>query len=518
MIHFSRWKIIFVLLIGFLGVVYALPNLTGGKGFDGMPGWAPGKTINLGLDLQGGSHILLDVGLEDVFTEQFAALEEAARTDMREDGIDVQRSRADENFAEFVLPIGQDLGAARAIIRRNLTGAEITTENETILTVTLGDTARRDLVNSTISQSIEIIRRRIDETGTKEPVIQRQGDRRILVQLPGVDDPQRMKDLIGRTAKLGFHLVDEEASRTGQRRPGTKILPMLDDEFRDQIIVKRRAILTGDMLDYAQATFDQNSQPVVSFRLNAIGADRFCQVSQNNVGKPFAIVLDNAVISAPVIREAICGGQGQISGGFSLQEASDLGLLLRAGALPAPLTVSEERTVGPSLGADSVAAGQLASIVALVLVVVFMMIAYGLFGVFAVVGLGVNLSLIIALLSGLQATLTLPGIAGIVLTVGMAVDANVLIFERIREEFRAGRSLISAIDSGYNRALTTILDSNITTLIAAIILYGFGTGPVKGFAVTLAIGILTSLFTAIMLTRLFVVLWMRYSKAKELPL
>ena len=518
MLHFPRWKIIFVLLVAALGLAYAAPNLTGGKGFDAFPSWGPGKTISLGLDLQGGSHILLDVGLEDVFAEQFASLEEATRRDMAKEGLQLRRSRAGEDYAEFTMAPGQDLAKARSLIRGNLNGIDIETADESVLRVTLSDAASRELVNSTISQSIEIIRRRIDETGTKEPVIQRQGDRRILVQLPGVDDPQRMKDLIGRTAKLSYHLVDEEANRLGQRRPGTKVLPMLDDDFRDQIIVKRRALITGDMVDYAQATFDQNGQPVVSVRMNAIGADRFCEASRENVGKPFAIVLDGAVIIAPVIREVICGGQSQISGNFNLQEASDLALLLRAGALPAPLNVSEERSVGPSLGADSVAAGQMASMVALALVVGFMMLAYGLFGVFAVVGLGINLSLIIALLSGLQATLTLPGIAGIVLTVGMAVDANVLIFERIREEFRAGRSLISAIDSGYGRALTTILDSNITTLIAAVFLYGFGTGPVKGFAVTLAIGILTSLFTAIMLTRLMVVTWMRLSKAKELPL
>lgn len=518
MLHFPRWKIIFVLVVALLGLAYAAPNLTGGKGFEAIPAWGPSKTINLGLDLQGGSHILLDVGLEEVFAEQFSSLEEATRRDFSEEGLILTRSRAGEDFAEFILPPGQDLGTARSIIRGNLTGAEIDTEDDSILRVTLSDTAARELVGSTISQSIEIIRRRIDETGTKEPVIQRQGDRRILVQLPGVEDPQRVKDLIGRTARLSYHLVDEEANRLGQRRPGTKVMPMLDDDFRDEIIINRRSVITGDMIDFAQMTFDQNGQPVVSVRMDAIGTDRFCQVSRENVGRPFAIVLDGAVIIAPVIREVICGGQSQISGNFTTQDATDLALLLRAGALPAPLTVSEERSVGPSLGADSVAAGQLASMVALALVVGFMMLAYGLFGVFAVIGLGVNLSLIIALLSGLQATLTLPGIAGIVLTVGMAVDANVLIFERIREEFRAGRSLISAIDAGYGRALTTILDSNITTLIAAIFLYGFGTGPVKGFAVTLAIGILTSLFTAIMLTRLMVITWMRMSKAKDLPL
>jgi preprotein translocase subunit SecD len=330
-----------------------------------------------------------------------------------------------------------------------------------------------------------------------------------LLQVPGAN-AEDLKRIVGTTAKLTFHLLNDGG------RAGGKRLPMADEPGRD-ITIQRRAMITGEMLETAAPSFGQSGEAVVSFRLNSQGSRRFCDVSSKNVGKPFAIVLDNEVISAPVIREAICGGRGQISGGFDVQGANDLALLLRAGALPAPLTVMEERTVGPSLGADSIAAGQKASIIAMLLVLVFMGVCYGLFGIMANVALIVNVALIFAVLSALQATLTLPGIAGIVLTMGMAVDANVLIFERIREELRAGRSPISAIDAGYRHAMSTIVDSNLTTLIAAIILFSFGTGPIKGFAVTLGIGIITSFFSAIMITRVIVVSWLRKTKPSTVP-
>jgi len=356
------------------------------------------------------------------------------------------------------------------------------------------------------------VRRRIDEMGTTEPAIQRQGDRRVVIQVPGVDSNQ-IRQLVGKTAQLGFHLV----SPNQQRRKFNELsLPYVDSPGQ-QLMVKRAPLITGEMLDNAQPTFNE-AGPVVSFRLNSVGARKFCDVTRKNVGKPFAIVLDKEVISAPRINEPICGGSGQISGGFDVEEANNLALLLRAGALPADLKVVEERTVGPSLGADSVEAGKIASIIGLTLVLIFMFISYGLFGLMANVALAVNIALILALLSSLQATLTLPGIAGIVLTVGMAVDANVLIFERIREEVAAGRSAISAIDAGYSRAMATIVDSNLTTLIAAIILFSLGTGPIKGFAVTLGIGIMTSFFSAIMVTRLLVVLWLKKTKPKALPI
>ena len=380
--------------------------------------------------------------------------------------------------------------------------------------------AKRERANNVMQQSVEIIRRRIDETGTREPSIQRQGDTRILIQLPGLGDPERIKNLLGQTAKLSFRFVEENVRPGVDPIPaGAEVLPAAEGE-RDtglsEYVVRKRIMVGGETLVDAQPTFQDNA-PVVSFRFDAVGAKRFADATTQNVGRLFAIVLDGEVISAPVIREPILGGAGVISGTFTVQQVQDLALLLRAGALPAPLTILEERTVGPGLGADSVAAGKIASVLGLVFVILFMGAVYGLFGVMANVALVINLTLILAVLSALQATLTLPGIAGIVLTIGMAVDANVLIFERIREETRAGRGPVSAIDAGYRRALTTIIDANVTTLIAAVLLFQFGTGPVKGFAVTLAIGLITSMFTAIMLTRLFVVTWLRQRRPQALP-
>ncbi len=372
----------------------------------------------------------------------------------------------------------------------------------------------------------QIIRRRIDETGTKEPTIQREGQDRILVQLPGVDNPEHVKALLGRTAKLTFQLVDQsvtvEDARRGRLPPGDEILPAVD-EGRGRgggagaYVVRKRVMVGGDTLTDAQATF-QNNEPVVSFKFDSVGGKKFGDATRENVGKPFAIVLDNKVISAPVIREPILGGSGIISGSFTVQSASDLALLLRAGALPAPISILEERTVGAELGADSIHAGAIASIVGVVLVIVFMVLFYGLFGVFADVALLFNLCLMLGALSLLGATLTLPGIAGIALTMGMAVDANVLIYERIKEELRGGRSMLSSLEAGFTRAFGTILDSHVTTLVAGILLYWLGSGPVKGFAVTLSIGVLTSLFSAILVTRLQIVTWLRRLKPKAIPL
>ncbi len=377
---------------------------------------------------------------------------------------------------------------------------------------------------SAVAQSIEIVRRRIDETGTKEPTIQREGDDRILVQLPGVENPEHVKELLGKTAKMTFQLVDTAASpgdaRGGRLPPGDVLLPS-DTTSKGQptqyYVVRRRVMVSGDTLTDAQPTF-QDNEPVVSFKFDSTGARRFADATKENVGKPFAIVLDNKVISAPVIREPILGGAGIISGSFTTQSANDLALLLRAGALPAPLTVLEERTVGPGLGVDSIHAGALASLVGVALVVVFMVVFYGLFGIFADIALFFNLCIMLASLSLLGATLTLPGIAGIALTMGMAVDANVLIYERIREEVRGGRSLISSLQAGFERAFGTILDSHVTTLVAGALMFWLGSGPVKGFAVTLSLGVLTSLFSAILVTRLQIVTWLRRTKPKIIPI
>jgi protein-export membrane protein SecD len=377
-----------------------------------------------------------------------------------------------------------------------------------------------------VDQSIEIIRRRIDDTGTKEPTIQREGQARILVQLPGVDNPEHVKALLGRTAKLTFQLVDTtvtvEDARRGRMPPGDEILAAEEGRGNrggpNAYLVKKRIMVGGDTLTKAQATQTQNNDWAISFEFDAAGARRFGDATRENVGKPFAIVLDNKVISAPVIREPITGGRGEITGSFTVQSASDLALLLRAGALPAPITILEERTVGAELGADSIHAGAVASIVGVVLVIVFMFLFYGLFGLFADIALLFNLCLMLGALSLLGATLTLPGIAGIALTMGMAVDANVLIYERIREEVRGGRSMLSSLEAGFTRAFGTILDSHVTTLVAGLLLFMLGSGPIKGFAVTLSIGVLTSLFSAILVTRLQIVTWVRRWKPREIPL
>ena len=528
MVHFAKWKMILVAIVCAFGIAFALPNVLSDEDAAGIPGWLPNQKINLGLDLQGGSHLLLEVEVASVYRERLQAMVDGVRDSLRQASpqIGYQRLGIRGDCVGFNLRNEDDLDRARQALRTIEVNTETTVDGTGILICTT-EQGRRDIATSAVQQSIEIVRRRIDETGTREPTIQRQGTDRILVQLPGVKEPERIKRLLGTTAKLNFHLLDGttpvSAACVPGRRPPPGAMCLPSDEDKDinnepiQYLVKRRVIVAGDTLVDAQATF-QDGQAVVSFRFDSVGARRFGDVTRKNVGQPFAIVLDRKVISAPVIREPILGGNGIISGNFTIQSAQDLSLLLRAGALPAPLTVLEERTVGAELGADSIAAGELASVLAVILVIVFMAAAYGMFGLMADVALALNIVLIAALLSMLQATLTLPGIAGIVLTIGMAVDANVLIFERIREEARNGRTPISAVDAGYQRALTTIIDANITTLIAAVLLYQFGSGPVKGFAVTLAFGLVTSMFTAIMVTRLMVVTWLHRRRPKTLPL
>jgi preprotein translocase subunit SecD len=517
MIYLSPIKIWTIIIVAILGVLYATPNLLSNQNVsaiqDTLPNWLPGKTVNLGLDLQGGSHLLLQIEMQDVIKERLDSLSDEIRRSLRKERIGYTNWEQDKTGVSFLLRDTNQETIARQTVRKIEGDYDILIDDSKRINVSLSDQQRREFERQVIGQSIEIIRRRIDETGTREPVIQAQGSDRILVQLPGIDDPDRVKDLLGQTAKMSFNLVSDA---TGGVSAINLTLPFAQNP-NQSISVQRRSLITGEMLVDSQPTF-QDGAPVVSFRFDATGARRFCDVTKKNVGRPFAIVLDGEVISAPVIQDAICGGSGIISGNFTTQEASDLSLLLRAGALPAPLTIIEERTVGPSLGADSVEAGRYASMIAIVAVLLFMTVSYGLLGLFANIALIINMFLIMAVLSIIQATLTLPGIAGIVLTVGMAVDANVLIFERIREEFKNGRTIISSIDSGYQRAFTTIVDANLTTLIAAVFLYTVGTGPVKGFAVTLTIGILTSMFSAIMLTRGLVVLWFNKTKPKDLPL
>ncbi len=526
MVYFSKFKIIMVVLICVLGLSLAAPNLFGPEVTKQIPDWLPHKRVHLGLDLQGGSHLLLEVNLKAITRERLVALVDAVRVTLRTARIGYRGLGVEGDAVVFRLRKPDQLSQAQKLLRTAESGTVIETSDGRILIRYTKEsvTARED---QAVAQSIEIVRRRIDETGTREPSIQRQGRDRIIVQLPGLDDPERIKRLLGKTAKMNFRLVDVSMTAVQARAtrppPGSELLPSDDPNEVTatgrpiEYLVRRRIMVSGDTLVDSQPTFE-SGRPVVSFRFDTTGGRKFGNATKNNVGRPFAIVLDGKVISAPVIREPIMGGSGIISGSFTTQEVQDLSLLLRAGALPAPLTILEERSVGPDLGADSIQAGKIACIIGLILVLLFMMVVYSLFGVMANIALFFNLTMILGALSVLQASLTLPGIAGIVLTIGMAVDANVLIFERIREELRGGRSPISAIDAGYRRALTTIIDANLTTFFAAIILFQFGSGPIKGFAITLSIGLATSMFTAIMVTRLMVVGWLRWRRPVALPI
>ncbi len=516
MLQFKLWKKLVVALVLLAGAIYASPNLVSGQ----VASILPGEKINLGLDLRGGSHLLLRVDIDAVRQERLEIIAETIRQEFRGAKIRFRGLDVRDDSVIVRLREASDAIALQVIFDELGQGVSLSRDKDGYR-ISFSDAGMVELKTQTIQQSIEIIRRRLDPKGTKEPVIQRQGSDRVLVQLPGVDDPDAVKRLLGRTAKLTFQLVDSrmtvaEAIDRGRTPPGTVLLNSASNDGRSYV-VEKRVMVSGEMLDSASAGIDQNNRPAVNFALNTIGARKFGKVTGDNIGRPFAIVLDGEVVSAPVIQSQIFGS-GQITGDFTVAETNELALILRAGALPAPLIIMEERSIGPGLGADSVAAGEIAAVIALVLVAAYMVASYGLFGALADVALVANIVLIIAALSALQATLTLPGIAGIVLTMGMAVDANVLIFERIREELTKGRSILASIDGGYQRALSTIIDSNLTTLFAALFLYIFGSGPIKGFAVTLAIGIVTSLFTAVMVTRLLIILWVERNRPSKIIL
>lgn len=518
MIQVSRFQIFIIIVVCLYGVLYSLPNVVNHDTrqwmVENLPAGFPKQTVNLGLDLRGGAHLVYQIDIDKVFTERSEQMAQDLRSRLREKEIKHKPIRSLDRGMQIMLENGEDANTVRSAIRSNDTRYVIDTSADGLtIDVAMSDAQVKEIEGQVISQVIEVVRRRVDEMGTTEPIIQRQGEDRIIIQAPGANS-EELRRIIGRTAKLSFHLLGNQE----QRSAADMTIPFAENAG-EKITVKRRSVLTGDMLETANTNFDQNGDTVVSFRFNALGARKFCDVTKNNTGQPFAIVLDDTVISAPRINEPICAGSGQISGKFSTQEAADLALLLRAGALPAEMQVVEERTVGPSLGSDSVAAGTKAGIAALIIVIIFMGFSYGLFGLMAGFALLFNVALIMAILSCLQATLTLPGIAGIVLTIGVAVDANVLIFERIREEFKSGRSVVSSIEAGYDKALTTIIDANLTSLIAGLILFLVGTGPIKGFAVTLAVGIVTSYFSAIMITRLLVILWLgKKVRPKEIPL
>jgi preprotein translocase subunit SecD len=527
MLNFGKWKIFLILFLSLLGPIYAFPNLMSESwrewAVDSLPSWTPHQAMSLGLDLQGGSHLQMQVDMKAVESDRLESLQSSVRQTLRNEKILAQRVVLNDGKVSVAVTSDKKDAALTALQKDLGMGVRVTSQGDELIAA-YTDVEMANFKKQAIGQSIEIIRRRIDETGTKEPLIQAQGEDRIIVQLPGMKDPERVKQLLGKTARMTFHLVDQDVSptacATGQIPLSSRCLSMADEtEGGFQMAIQRRALLKGDNLVDAQPGYDISNRSVVNFRFDSLGARKFAEVTRQNVGKPFAIVLDDKIITAPRINEPILGGQGQISGNFSVQGANDLAILLRAGALPAPLKVVEERTVGPSLGADSIESGKNASIVATILVMGFMIAVYGWrFGMLANIALVVNMLLMIAFLSMIGATLTLPGIVGIVLTIGMAVDANVLIFERIREEIRNGRGIMPSIDLGFQGALSSIMDANMTTLIAAAVLFMIGTGPVRGFAVTLAVGILTSLFASIYLTRLLILAWVQWRQPKTLPL
>lgn len=551
--HTPLWKRLLIIAVVLAGFVVALPNLfyatvethndakaaSEKAGFATTeqeadmavwPNWLPSGLVNLGLDLRGGAHLLAEVRVEDVYKARMDALWPELRDalrDLRDQTGAIRRQPAPLGELHVRIEKPEGMEAAVAAVNAlaapvvSLTGAgssdiEVTVAGD-VIQIRLSDAEKTATDSRTMQQSLEIIRRRVDEVGTREPTIQRQGADRILIQVPGIGSAAELKALIGTTAKLTFNaVVGRAASQDAQAPAGASVLPSLDEEGVFYII-EDVPVVTGEELVDAQPSFDQNSSPAVSFRFDTTGARKFGEYTAANIGAPFAIVLDGEVISAPVIRSAIPGGSGIISGNFSVEESTKLSVLLRAGALPAEMTFLEERTVGPELGQDSIDAGRSATLIAGGAVGALMIASYGLFGTFAVVALAINMVLIFAVLSLIGGTLTLPGIAGLVLTIGMAVDANVLIYERIRDEIRNGaKSVTKAIEQGFERALPAIVDANVTTLITAAVLFFLGAGPVRGFAVTLAIGIITSVFTAINVTRLIVELWYNWRKPKTI--
>jgi protein-export membrane protein SecD len=536
MLQFPRWQVALILLVILGGFLAVVPNFFSKETVSRWPSLLPKQQMVLGLDLQGGAYLLYEVDRTDYVAKRLRALVSDVRTAMLESprigytGLGIQGEGVQLRIRD--LDRLDDVRKRLEPLRNPLTTGllaggtvsefDLTVNDDGLTRLTYSDAGLSQRVRGIVAQSIEVIDRRINELGTTESSIQRQGDDRILVEAPGLADPERLKALVGQTAQLTFHLVDGEISAQQAEQkppePGTVRFPDVDNP---SLIyeVQDVPLMTGEDLVDAQTGFDQQTnQPVVNFRLTTSGALKFGDVTSANVGRLFAIVLDDEVISAPVIREPIRGGSGQISGNFTVESANDLAILLRAGSLPAKLTIVEERTVGPSLGADSIRAGIAASIVATVGIAIFMIVCYGILGLFADIAMVANNFLMIGILTALGATLTLPGIAGIVLTMGMAVDANVLIYERMREEQRAGRGVIAALDTGFRRAFGTIIDAHLTALVAAIALFELGTGPIRGFAVTLAIGIVSTLFTAYLVTRLIVSFWVRWARPKAVPL
>ncbi len=528
MMQLSRWKLIVVIATVLFGLLFALPNALPAKVREGLPGFMPKSTLNLGLDLQGGSYLLLEVDTTALQKEKLNNLTEEVRRILGNAGTPPQGVSQDGKSVIVVMPADKAQAAFVALAKeapsQTRTGGpdiNVSRQGDQSIRLTYTDQAISETASGAVEQSIEIVRRRIDELGTKEPSITRQGANRIVVQAPGESDPEKLKNIIGKTARLTFQMVnddpdDNRAAAEGSIPPGSEVLPQKDG---GTILLRKRVEVSGDMLTNAGVGTNQNGQTVVTFRLNGEGAKRFGSVTSRNIGKPFAIVLDGLVQSAPTIQSAITGGQGEITGNYTIQTAGEMSILLNAGALPAPLKVEEQRTVGAELGADAVKAGQISTTVGFVSILVFMLLTYGmLFGGVSIIALVVNAILIVGAMSLTQATLTLPGIAGLILTLAVAVDANVLIYERMRDEVRAGRPLLASMDAGFSRAMVTIIDANLTTLIAAAIMFSAGAGPVRGFAWTLSIGVFTSVFSAVLITQVLLAVWYRTARPKTLPI
>ena len=530
MLGFPTWKVWAIVATLVLGIIFALPNFIPAATLRQFPAGVPTGTLNLGLDLRGGSYIMLEAAVEDVRKQKLDGLEEIARSELADasgGGVKFRDLGLTGNAVALTVIDPTQLDRAVETLRKvtrpvgNLSGqrdVEVAVVDGNRVTLTPTDAGLVAATNSAMEQEVEVIRRRIDELGTREPTIVRQGDNRIVVQVPGLQDPSALKALIGKTAKLEFKLVDVDADpasvAAGRAPPGSQILPYADQP--GTVAVKRRVMISGDQLTNAQGTNDENGRPAVSFQFDSTGGRRFAKATQENVGKPFAIILDNKVISAPTINTPILGGSGIITGNYTTASANQFAILLRSGKLPVELKVIEERTVGPDLGADSIRAGSLAAGTAVVAVALLMIVTYGRFGVYSVIALILNMFLIVGVMSVVGATLTLPGIAGLVLTIGAAVDANVLINERIREEARKGRGVVQSVEVGFRDATRTIWDANSLNIIVAIIMFLFGSGPIKGFAVVLSIGIATSVFTAVTVVRLMVSRWLTSARPKAL--
>jgi preprotein translocase subunit SecD len=531
MLRLSRWKVILVLAATVLAILFAMPNALSDQQLKQLPGWLPHQRLNLGLDLQGGSYLLYEVDVPALRKEKMTNLTEDVRTSLSQakiaatspvvtggDTVDVRITDPTQVQAAYT-----ELQNLAAPLPSGVHPIRIQTTADQHVRLTLSEQGLDQEARSAVDQSMKIVRRRVDAMGTKEVSIVRQGATRIVIEAPGESDPEKLKHVIGQTAKLTFQMVDDtitaQEAATGRTPPGSVLLPSTEPYDPDGVVVKRRALVTGEMLSDARFANDpQTARPVVTFRFNGMGARKFGEATLQGVGKRFAIVLDNKVISAPNINEPITGGSGQISGNFTEESASELALLLRSGALPAPLKVMEQRTVGAELGKDAIDRGMISIAIGGVAILIFIILAYGLFGVFSAIALFINGCMLIAALSVAQATLTLPGIAGMILTLAVAVDANVLIFERARDEARAGRSALAAMDHGYSLAMPSIFDANLTTMISAIIMFWLGAGPVRGFAWTLMTGVMTSVFTAILVTQVLIGWWFRVARPKQLPI